>query len=246
MDDLRTTGGPLFDLAAKGNPTKYQQAAQHLEKLPVGCLFLCFFDCCPLPRPPRLFWLVGCFAVDTLYSGWTQSCTTLKPWLKPLFVGIYRGIIGIILPGATWTSQPSTIGSPPPPSVVFLVGGLFCRDRARLPSAPQNPSGSFADPSRAPGPRSASQIARWAWRQSPRPQLLPSFGASARSRARGDVGKWPWLGAVGWWLGGLWFWWWFGFHFLGRTMFVVNNKSGLVLANPLKKSAYCKTCWCDW
>ena len=27
------------------------------------------------------------------YCGWTESCTTLKPWLKPLFVDIYRGII---------------------------------------------------------------------------------------------------------------------------------------------------------
>ena len=25
------------------------------------------------------------------YCGWTESCTTLKPWLKPLFVGIYVG-----------------------------------------------------------------------------------------------------------------------------------------------------------
>ena len=24
------------------------------------------------------------------YCGWTKSCTTLKPWLKPVFVGIYR------------------------------------------------------------------------------------------------------------------------------------------------------------
>ena len=27
------------------------------------------------------------------YCGWTTSCTTWKPWLKPFFVGISRGII---------------------------------------------------------------------------------------------------------------------------------------------------------
>ena len=31
------------------------------------------------------------------YYGWTKSCTTWKPWLKPLFVGLYRRII---LPGS--------------------------------------------------------------------------------------------------------------------------------------------------
>ena len=39
--------------------------------------------------------------VDTIWGilstscGWTKYCTTLKPWLKPLFVGIYR----VIIPG---------------------------------------------------------------------------------------------------------------------------------------------------
>ena len=27
---------------------------------------------------------------STPYCGWTNSCTTLEPWGKPLFVGIYR------------------------------------------------------------------------------------------------------------------------------------------------------------
>ena len=36
------------------------------------------------PHPRMLSLLTG------WYCGWTKSCTALKPWLKPLFVGIYR------------------------------------------------------------------------------------------------------------------------------------------------------------
>ena len=45
------------------------------------------------------------------YRGWTTSCTTLKPWEtsiygKPVFVGIYRGIIpGFLSGGAKWISS---------------------------------------------------------------------------------------------------------------------------------------------
>ena len=42
------------------------------------------------------------------YSGWTKSCTTLKPWLEPLFLGIYRGIMihSGFVGGAKWISSP--------------------------------------------------------------------------------------------------------------------------------------------
>ena len=46
---------------------------------------------------------------DMSYCGWTKSCTTLKPWLKPLVIGIYKGLEPFpgFLGGANWISQPS-------------------------------------------------------------------------------------------------------------------------------------------
>ena len=48
------------------------------------------------------------------YCGWMKSCTKLKLWLKPWFVGIYRGIESFqgFFGGAKWTSQPSTVWAP--------------------------------------------------------------------------------------------------------------------------------------
>ena len=47
------------------------------------------------------------------YCGWTKSCTTLKPWLKPWFVGIYVGASNHsrVSEGwcVAWISQPSTV-----------------------------------------------------------------------------------------------------------------------------------------
>ena len=44
--------------------------------------------------------------------GWTTSCTTSKPWLKPCIVVIYREIESFhgFLGGAKWMSQPSALG----------------------------------------------------------------------------------------------------------------------------------------
>ena len=47
------------------------------------------------------------------YCGWTKSYTKIETMeLKPLFVGIYKGIESFqgLLGGATWISQPSTVG----------------------------------------------------------------------------------------------------------------------------------------
>ena len=56
-----------------------------LEDVCFSCLFLLMWSWC---------------------CGWTKSCTCLKPWLKPLFLGVYRRVsIPGCVGGARWISS---------------------------------------------------------------------------------------------------------------------------------------------
>ena len=71
---------------------------------------------------------VGTRVLAYSYCMWTQSCTTLEPWLKPLFFCIYRGIESFwgFFGGASWSSQPATVFlSCPGPPVESLESGYY-------------------------------------------------------------------------------------------------------------------------